>query len=88
MSCYIANVVLVASEMVGRLDLRRHRSAVWLDPIPAVLFGLLSLLVVGLVKMKPWGRLLAIGLSGAVSIVGFLGYRTLIALGLWTLSAM
>lgn len=86
LSCYVANIVLVASDIIALLDIRRYRAALNSYHISEIVLALLSALVVaGLVKMKPWSRLLAICLSCVMAISGFWLYGTLIVLRLWTL---
>jgi hypothetical protein len=83
---YVTWVVLTLSRVLVDLDLHLYRFILRPSRIPDLVFGLLSVfVVVGLTKMRPWGRMLAIILSAiaTTSVISF--YCVIVALRLWTL---
>jgi len=82
---YVNLIVLLSLRLLGDLALHLYR---FIEEryVPDIVFGLLSVLaVIGLAKMRPWGRILAIILSGVAATSLIALYSVEVALGLWTL---
>jgi hypothetical protein len=83
---FVTYICLISFRLLVDLDFHLYRLIVQPYRVAELGFGLLSVLVVvGLKRMREWGRVLAIILAGvnAVSVIWF--YVTVLFFGAWTL---
>jgi len=86
MSFFITKVIFYLEKTLVGLDHQFYRFILDGAGIRDAVIALLSLLIViGLMKMRSWGRILAIIVSGVLALWGGALYLVYSTLGLWTL---